>query len=633
VTELAQEYQPKNIVIFSDGTGQRGGIYVDEERSNVYKLYRASRADPETGISPDLQVAYYDPGLGTLPTGGGAFKRTYGSIYNFISQATGLGITKNIIECYANIIQLWKPGDRIYLFGFSRGAYTVRCLATVICQCGIPTEDSGKPLRRDLAGARSVAAKAVKSIYQHVSSSRDAKFAPQREALAVRFRERYKSSDPTDGSLPNAHPYFVGVFDTVASLSNTTSLMILALISTLLHISVSAAIDWAFPGENFWYWYGWVAVWATCAVVAALVFTHFKAAWKLPGFFLWDVVHLTNFRQRFYDQYLNKKVTYARHAISIDERRADFPRVPWGGAGSLRRRQPDELAQLEQLWFAGNHADIGGGYPENESRLSDISLQWMVDAATNNLLGASKLLVNADALHLHGRPYGIQHDETRNLAFKYARKNLREPVEQAPLHPTVLTRFNMQVQQYDIVSDYRPEALRNHASVRQHYSGVPLPYVTAGQMVSGWSKALNEFIKEKFQSAAGFIVGSIYPADWQGDKAMKRFTADSLVSFIALAALVAGLAVAAWILLFWQIFPWLRQGTWNSYPISHWLEIHQSWVGLQHILDWLMKLPLTLGVAGTAVVLFWLLGRFSAWLYRMATIGKGKQVTPSQVHH
>ena len=49
-----------------------------------------------------------------------------------LGKATGLGITHNIIDCYAAIIRVWQPGDRIYLFGFSRGAYTVRCVAGVL---------------------------------------------------------------------------------------------------------------------------------------------------------------------------------------------------------------------------------------------------------------------------------------------------------------------------------------------------------------------------------------------------------------------------------------------------------------------------------------------------------------------
>jgi type VI secretion system (T6SS) phospholipase Tle1-like effector len=75
-------------------------------------------------------------------------------------------------------------------------------------------------------------------------------------------------------------------------------------------------------------------------------------------------------------------VHYARSANAIDETRKDFDRVAWGG---VEAGVPDKLQghwRLVQWWFAGNHSDIGGGYPEVESRLSDIALSWMVEEAT-----------------------------------------------------------------------------------------------------------------------------------------------------------------------------------------------------------------------------------------------------------
>src|SRR5688500_3747326 len=107
---------PKNIVIFSDGTGQRGGVFVDERRSNIYKLFRATRCGPDSTIDPEKQVAFYDPGLGTLPGGVNSLWTLSRTIYNIASQATGLGLTGNIIDCYAAIIRLWRPGDRVFLF-------------------------------------------------------------------------------------------------------------------------------------------------------------------------------------------------------------------------------------------------------------------------------------------------------------------------------------------------------------------------------------------------------------------------------------------------------------------------------------------------------------------------------------
>jgi hypothetical protein len=165
---------PKNILIFSDDTGQAGGLRPDESRSNIYKLYRATRCGPDTAIDPREQLAFYDAGLGSRPPGGALFvTRAYRWLHNVASQATGLGITTNIIDCYAAIIRMWEPGDRIFLFGFSRGAYTVRSLAAVLGQCGVPTTmTDGTPLRRDVGTTTRIAREVVKKVYQHVSSLR-----------------------------------------------------------------------------------------------------------------------------------------------------------------------------------------------------------------------------------------------------------------------------------------------------------------------------------------------------------------------------------------------------------------------------------------------------------------------------
>src|ERR1700684_83682 len=144
----------KNIVICWDGTGQAGGITFDEVRTNVYKLYRACRVGPDTTIDPSEQVAFYDPGLGS-PADGTKIKIQWArKIYNLASMATGLGITANIIDCYAALIRLYRDGDRVFLIGFSRGAYTVRCLGAVIAFCGIPRHlPGGCPLSLDIAGS------------------------------------------------------------------------------------------------------------------------------------------------------------------------------------------------------------------------------------------------------------------------------------------------------------------------------------------------------------------------------------------------------------------------------------------------------------------------------------------------
>ena len=453
----------RNIVIFADGTGQRGGVLLDECRSNVYKLYRAARCSPDSGVDPARQHAFYDPGIGTLPPGTGSLSGIALWLYNLVCQATGLGLTGNIVDCYGAIIRHWRPGDQIFLIGFSRGAYTARCVGGVLGLCGVPTRMAdGSPLRRDAASARRLARKAVEQVYQHGASHRSERLAGQRQALAARFRERHGSGD-AEG--PNAVPHFIGVFDTVAAVGRSGAMVLAALVVSVLLGGASAALGW-------WIGYfargaAWVIVTALLLLAGAYLATHLKVAFGLPGIRWWRTLHLTRLRMRFHDTQLNPKVGWARHALAIDEHRADFDRVPWGTPKQWRRTAPGEPEWFRQLWFPGNHSDVGGSYPESESRLSDIALGWMADEAEAVPGG---LVLDRSVLRVHPDATGPQHDETRGLAFRFARRIVRAIRPDAPLHPSVMVRFAAPfVQHNDLDRPYRPEALRAHREVAQHY--------------------------------------------------------------------------------------------------------------------------------------------------------------------
>jgi len=105
----------KNIVVFSDGTGQKGGRGAN---TNVYKLY--NMVEDRTAD----QIAFYDPGLGT----------NWRKLTGYIA---GAGISKNVLQCYEFIFENYEIDDQIYLFGFSRGATTVRSLSNFIHLFGI----------------------------------------------------------------------------------------------------------------------------------------------------------------------------------------------------------------------------------------------------------------------------------------------------------------------------------------------------------------------------------------------------------------------------------------------------------------------------------------------------------------
>src|SRR6185437_268438 len=179
---------------------------------------------------------------------------------------------------------------------------------------------------------------------------------------------------------------------------------------------------------------------------------------------------------------LNDNVRYARHAISIDENRAAFQRVGWGAASADRPEKDEQgIDTFQQRWFAGNHSDIGGSYLENESRLSDITLAWIIEAA-EKIKGGIK--IDKSVLKLYPSPAGMQHDQRKegfSFLTKWTRitwpgRTRKIPDPSAPLDPSVYERFNLpSVVQYDIEAPYRSEALRTHERLADYYKDIPEP--------------------------------------------------------------------------------------------------------------------------------------------------------------
>ncbi|MES2904275.1 MAG: DUF2235 domain-containing protein [Pseudomonadota bacterium] len=134
--------------------------------------------------------------------------------------------------------------------------------------------------------------------------------------------------------------------------------------------------------------------------------------------------------------------------IQIDERRADFDRVKWGRHGVVRKKEHEQDESLIQMWFAGNHSDIGGSYPENESRLSDIALHWMIEQVTSKDI-SHQLAIDRTQLKLYPSAAGQQHCEIDGFANAHPwiakRKNwatvVREVKQGVTLHPAVAERI------------------------------------------------------------------------------------------------------------------------------------------------------------------------------------------------
>ena len=168
----------KRIVICADGTWNRPEKDLEKDQpTNVLKLARSIKPKASDGTP---QQVFYDWGLGSYhdAVGGGV---------------SGKGIHKNIMDNYRYIVQNYSPGDEIYLFGFSRGAYTVRSLCGLINNCGI--------LKRPDA-------RLIESAFNHYKKP-GAAFRPAGDA-SVTFRSQHSHASRTIA--------FVGVWDTVGAL-------------------------------------------------------------------------------------------------------------------------------------------------------------------------------------------------------------------------------------------------------------------------------------------------------------------------------------------------------------------------------------------------------------------------------
>jgi uncharacterized protein (DUF2235 family) len=272
---------PKNVVICCDGTANEFARH----NTNIVKLYSTLRHDPS------VQVTYYHPGLGTMEPAG-ALTTLARQTTKLLGMALGYGLSDDIRNAYVFVMNHYERGDKLFLFGFSRGAYTARAVASLLHMYGLiraGNESLVPYATRMLMGierGRTAPGNGGSDVDEYFSLARD-------------FRTVMSGTDCT--------PWFVGVWDTVSSV-------------------------------------GWV-----------------ENPLKLP--------YIAN----------NPSIDIGRHAIAIDERRAFFRSHLWRPPGNLS--QPHGPRDLKQVWFPGVHCDVGGGYPEAESGLSKLALEWMLDEA------------------------------------------------------------------------------------------------------------------------------------------------------------------------------------------------------------------------------------------------------------
>lgn len=121
----------RRLIICCDGTWQSSVSSKDNVPSNVTKLCRVIARIGTDRNNPDKkwhQIVYYDSGIGTGNLSSSEARRQGG---------TGAGLAENVIEAYNFIVLNYEPGDEIFCFGFSRGAYTARAVAGLVTDIGV----------------------------------------------------------------------------------------------------------------------------------------------------------------------------------------------------------------------------------------------------------------------------------------------------------------------------------------------------------------------------------------------------------------------------------------------------------------------------------------------------------------
>ena len=163
----------RTIVVCSDGTSNEYGTH----NSNVVGVFEAIVRDAR-------QIGFYDPGVGTFDPLGRFIGKRVGKL---LGDAFGWGLQQNIEDAYEYLMNHYEDGDKLFLFGFSRGAYTARALGGMLHKCGLLQKGS-------------------KNLIPYASEIYN---TPGNETIANGFKDTF---------CQPCKPYFIGVWDTVGSL-------------------------------------------------------------------------------------------------------------------------------------------------------------------------------------------------------------------------------------------------------------------------------------------------------------------------------------------------------------------------------------------------------------------------------
>jgi len=351
---------PKNIALFSDGTGNSSAKFI---RTNVWRVYEA------LDLSGPDQIAYYDDGVGTasfMPLA-------------VLGGALGFGLKRNVKQLYAFLSRNYEPGDRIFAFGFSRGAFTIRVLVDLVFDQGLARDANETDLLRSV----------------------DTNWWAYRKGARTRIGEKIRRRAPKRVSTKKATTEevkfaFLGLWDTVDA-------------------------------------YG-------------LPVDELTRAWD---HYFWPL--------SMNDRIASAAIEKAYHALSIDDERNTFHPVLWTEEKESQNATSTHLDEerISQVWFAGVHANVGGGYAEDS--LAHVPLYWIVREAARRGLRFQGNAVTRILAQMS--PNGPIFDSRKGLGgyYRYKPRRIAELIEDAfnqvsiprpKIHETVIERLRLGSDRY-----------------------------------------------------------------------------------------------------------------------------------------------------------------------------------------
>jgi uncharacterized protein (DUF2235 family) len=359
----------KRLALFLDGTWN-----TVNDNTNVWRLKSLCTHSP-------AQKIYYSAGVGTQRgerVSGGAF---------------GIGINEEVISAYEWMSENYEQDAKIFIFGFSRGAFTARSLAGFIAKCGLLKPGSPLSMKQLYDRYRKGTATSILTL-QHTM---------QGLSLEDQWLRKYSQPVPV---------WFQGVWDTVGTL----------------------------------------------------------------GVPLPCVPNVSRHDFDFLETDLHISQTHAYHALAIDEHREAFKPTLWqkvtpASVAAAAGPAPRPFAQVEQRWFVGAHANVGGGYPND--LIAQAPLKWLMGKATQHELEFKSTVdldegVNSCPVHnsLAEMAHGIY--EVLTFGKHYYRPIGKDP-EVTDLGTTATINESIDASvftRWRAVTDYRPPNLKTWANLR-----------------------------------------------------------------------------------------------------------------------------------------------------------------------